>query len=247
MPFSFYGARKRFVLLKRMSGLSHVDMMAHWATAHAQLISTTPGFRDARRSYIQNHLAEPGPRGDPFPYDGVSQLVLKAPRADSTPFEESPDYKKIKADELTVFDTEASMNLTAIENVVVPGRGACKLMILSRRSPRISSQAYSDHWRTRHVEVILNQHDFRRHIRGYVQNHVIPGSAFFLNGRQAADGIAFDGVIEMWFDSVAAAVAAFGSDGYQRNIRADEPSFISIGCSIAYFVREMVVFDEAAG
>lgn len=124
------------------------------------------------------------------------------------------------------------------EHVIVPGAGAVKLLIFSRKAAHLTTAAYLAHWAGQHKDLVIAQSDFMAFVRGYRQHHVIPDSVCNGVDETIAPSSRFDGVIEQWFDTVEDAVRAYQSTGYQIQVRQDEPSFLSVGASIATFVDE---------
>lgn len=233
MTLAISGPRRTFNLLKHRTDLE-VDFAASWSDTLASLrLSGGNALRSLR--IVQNETTGEGPRGDPFPFDGVTQLMTTLDGPDTEAV--GPDVLGAAARDL--LDPECSMSMVAEEHVIIPGRSAVKLLIFSRKRPDYTTWEYSKYWSTRHVDVILAQSDFRAYIRGYKQNHVVPESVRMISGGSVADGEGFDGIIEFWFDSVEDAKSAFETAGYRDNVRADEPKFLAQGRSIASFAKEI--------
>ncbi|MCG2624470.1 EthD family reductase [Arthrobacter sp. I2-34] len=63
--------RKRIALLQRRSDMSFQDFDQHWATGHAEIISTLPGLKE----YVQNSVRSFWTDGDPAAtVDGVVEV-----------------------------------------------------------------------------------------------------------------------------------------------------------------------------
>lgn len=223
----FFAGRpvKEFTLVKRRDDVSAAAL----EQGVTELLPTLRSSHGASNA-IWNAVVGTGPRGDVFPFDGVLQRNLRSVHDDLL-----PEWARLLA---PLADLGSSLTLRTWENVVLDARAPAKIIICSRRSPRVSAVQYSRHWRTRHVEVIKAQPDFMALHRGYIQNHVVPGSASLVSGLAATPAQAFDGVIEMWWDTPESTREAYRTNGYQRQVRADEPNFIAVGQSIAAFVEE---------
>ena len=116
-----------------------------------------------------------------------------------------------------------------------------KILVTLKGRPGATREATQHHWRTRHVEVGLVEHNATDFLRLYYQNHVIasdqcPGSA-----------TDYDGVPEYWLDE--ADLAAIGADSpVMRAIAEDEALFIDSSSIVTMMVREYELFciDEAS-
>ena len=118
-----------------------------------------------------------------------------------------------------------------------------KIMVTMKRLPGLSREQAQRHWRTRHVEVGLIEHNAGDFLQLYFQNHVIatdqpPGSA-----------TDYDGMPEFWVDP--ADLAAVGADSpVMRAIAEDETHFADGSSIITMLVSEQELFvapDEEGG
>ena len=66
-----------------------------------------------------------------------------------------------------------------------------KLVAFFKRRPGMTVDAFQQHWRSAHAELVVRQKGLRR----YVQNHTLASGY----AKREAD---YDGVAEAWFDSV---------------------------------------------
>lgn len=87
--------------------------------------------------------------------------------------------------------------------------------LLTKR-PDISDEKFHTHWRTIHADLALRIPSLRR----YVQSHRLPG---LTAGFPAST---FEGAAEVWYDSLAAALAMRDSPEYLEGAYKDEPNFI---------------------
>lgn len=76
-----------------------------------------------------------------------------------------------------------------------------KIVICLRRRPDVTPEAFRDHWRNVHAPLVA-KHAPTLGIRRYVQTYSVDAPP--ANGRPAG----FDGIGELWVDSVAAFRAA---------------------------------------
>ncbi len=106
-----------------------------------------------------------------------------------------------------------------------------KLVAFFRRKAGISADAFQEHWRTRHAELVLRQAGIRR----YVQNHA------HASGYRNRDPL-YDGVAEAWFDSTED-MRALGSSAEYRAVREDEANFIDPESMGALITNEVLIVD----
>jgi len=108
-----------------------------------------------------------------------------------------------------------------------------KLVAFFKRKAGTSVDDFQRHWRTQHAALVVRQAGLRR----YVQNHVLP-SAYRDHEPD------FDGVVEAWFDDVAAMRALAPSREYAA-VRADEAVFIEAATMRVVLTDEDIVVDGA--
>lgn len=110
-----------------------------------------------------------------------------------------------------------------------------KLIICATRRSDISREAFDTYWREKHGPLVRSVADFTRHVRKYVQCHLAENTVPF--------GIAgaYDGVAELWFDSVEEAAKAFSEPKYLEIIRPDELKFVDPGKCISFITEELQV------
>ena len=110
-----------------------------------------------------------------------------------------------------------------------------KLIICATRKAGISPKEFDTYWRDKHGPLIKSVPEFARHIRKYVQCHRVENTVPF--------GIAgsYDGVAELWFDSVEEAAIAFKEPRYLEIIRADELKFADPDRCISFVTEELTV------
>jgi uncharacterized protein (TIGR02118 family) len=105
------------------------------------------------------------------------------------------------------------------------GVSVIKLVYCITRKPGMSPAEFSEYWQRTHAPIGARIPGVRR----FVQSHAIP-----VPGDAAAPS--FDGMVELWFDDVAALLAARRSPAWQEST-TDEANFIDSGRT-AYFVTE---------
>ncbi len=115
------------------------------------------------------------------------------------------------------------------------------------RLPHLSRAAFQHYWREKHAPLVAQQREALR-IRRYVQMH---SASTELNeliraGRGAPE--MFDGVAELWWESVQELEAAMQSPAGQAAglvLLEDERKFIDLARSPLFFGEEHMIFGPA--
>jgi uncharacterized protein (TIGR02118 family) len=110
-----------------------------------------------------------------------------------------------------------------------------KIIICAVRKAGMSFQEFDTYWRDQHATVIKSVPEFNRHVRRYVQCHLISTDVPF-----ATTG-AYDGVAELWFDDVASLNKAFAEPRYLEVIRQDELKFADVERCMSFVTQEFEV------
>lgn len=100
-----------------------------------------------------------------------------------------------------------------------------KLLVFLKRKKGMSSEDFHKYWTTRHAEIVTAVPDFMKYVKRYVQSHNVDNALLDFPG---GGHNGFDGMVELWFDDVAAMKAAFETPGYIGTIRPDEPNFLDM-------------------
>ena len=113
-----------------------------------------------------------------------------------------------------------------------------KLTVCTARHPDMSHEEYLDYWRNRHGPLVASVPEFSRYIRKYVQCHPIPGTDTLFGS--PCD---YDGVAELWFDSVDDMMKAFSDPKYLEIVRPDELKFADFSRCMSIVSEENIVID----
>lgn len=121
-------------------------------------------------------------------------------------------------------------------------------MFCLRRRPEITHDEFLARWRGRHAEIASRAIGAIGAIR-YVQNHALHGplSSALRASRGAPEP--YDGVVELWFDSVEAVESTFARTDARAAIRElveDEVHFIDVANSPIFVAKEHVVWEAPA-
>lgn len=98
------------------------------------------------------------------------------------------------------------------------GGSMVKVIVAIVRRQGISVQAFHEHWRGPHARLVAACPASRQYIRRYIQCHTIPGQG-------ELEDPEFDGVAELWFDSIDDKDRFFTDPDYIRDVRPDEARF----------------------
>lgn len=105
-----------------------------------------------------------------------------------------------------------------------------KLIVGIKRKSGMSPEAFHEHWRTTHAELVRTNPASRKYIRRYVQCHTL--------AEEYAQGeVAYDGTAELWFDSLEDKDRFFSDPDYLENVSPDEARFADMTTTV-FFVTE---------
>jgi uncharacterized protein (TIGR02118 family) len=115
-----------------------------------------------------------------------------------------------------------------------------KLVFCLNRLPHLSREEFQRHWRDRHAPLV-REAAVALGVRRYVQVHTLtsPVNEGFRRGRGGPEE--FDGVAELWFDSLetlAAAGATPEGRAAGRRLLEDERRFIDLARSPVWIAEE---------
>jgi uncharacterized protein (TIGR02118 family) len=118
-----------------------------------------------------------------------------------------------------------------------------KIVFCLRRRADFSREEFQTYWRTNHAPLVQS-HAAALGIRRYVQVHSIDDaiSTAIAGPRQSPEP--FDGVAELWLDSLEALIAAGSSESGRAASRAlleDERRFIDLERSPLFLAEEHVI------
>lgn len=113
------------------------------------------------------------------------------------------------------------------------------LIVCIRRNPRLSSVEFSAYWREKHGPLVASVPEFIRHVRHYVQYHLIDAEdlPFPLFG----DFSDYDGVAALTFDDPETIERAMSEPRYLEIIRPDEANFIDAERCMSFVTHANVV------
>jgi len=223
-------------LITRKDGLSRQAFSDHWRNVHAPLASTIPGIR----RYVQNHTP-PIVSKNP-PYDGIVEIWLDDAAAAKAAFD-SPEYRTgAYVDEPNFVNLKRVTRLRTHDYVMLAGDpigkddALIKRVSFIKRRPGMSPEEFSRYWREVHGPLALDLPGMCR----YVQCHVVPSA--YDKGEPA-----YDGVAQIWFETMADLHYALNSSAYTQGAQADGPKFVDPDRLVHLLTEENRVVWPSAG
>jgi len=110
-----------------------------------------------------------------------------------------------------------------------------KLIVCAKSKPGISHEEFARYWRENHGPLVKGVPEFIRHVRRYVQCHIVSNSA------PLGASSEYDGVAELWFDSVDELNKAFSEPRYLELIRPDELKFADLDNCVSFVTEEVPI------
>ena len=202
-------------LIQRIEGLSRKEFSDHWRNVHALLAMQIPGVR----RYVQNHTP-PIVSKNPS-HDGVVEIWLDDAAAAKAAFD-SPEYRHgAYVDEPNFVNLKQVTRLRTHDQVMLAGdpigkdEDLLKRVSFIKRKPGLSPEEFSHYWRDVHGPLALQMPGIRR----YVQCHVTPQT--YEKGEPA-----YDGVAQIWFETMADLQYAMNSQEYKEGAQPDGLKFV---------------------
>jgi uncharacterized protein (TIGR02118 family) len=122
-----------------------------------------------------------------------------------------------------------------------------KLVFTIRRRPGMTREEFQRYWREEHARLVERHAEVLR-IRRYVQTHTRATDADdAIAGARGSEPGQYDGVAELWWDSVEDLLAASSNEQGQAAAAAlleDERHFIDLPNSPIWLGEENVVIDR---
>jgi uncharacterized protein (TIGR02118 family) len=112
-----------------------------------------------------------------------------------------------------------------------------KVSVILKRKSGMSSEEFRRYWREVHGPLLLKQRSLMRHIRKYVQCHSI--ADVFADVPLVSSQ--FDGIAEMWGDSVDDVRRGLAEPAYLDVIRPDEERFLDLPNCVFLVTEEVLL------
>ena len=125
----------------------------------------------------------------------------------------------------------------------IGGRRVVKLVFCCRRRPELTREEFQKYWLDEHGPLVRSLREALPQMRRYVQSHTLdtPANDAVQASRGTAD--AFDGITEVWFDSLDA-MGSTTEDAATagRRLLEDESTFIDFANSSVFLTVEHDIF-----
>jgi uncharacterized protein (TIGR02118 family) len=118
-----------------------------------------------------------------------------------------------------------------------------KLVFCCRRRPELSIEQFQKRWLEVHGPLVRRLREQIPQMKRYVQSHTIPGEPSEMLRASRGARPPYDGITEVWFDSLAA-LGASGAAGLEaaRQLYEDEAEFIDFANSAVFLTEEHEIF-----
>lgn len=212
---------KKIAFLAPRADLTREAFLSYWEKIHGPVVASAPDYGRWRRRYVQNHIVSPGPIGRAPDFGGMAMFWL--PGANEDEYGLTSTYRDhIRPDELNFIDMDSTVSMTATEEILRPGDGPVKLVILVPREALGS------------VDQRLRQ---SAAVRGHRVNHVLEGS-MRLPGARPVSGPEIAQVHEVWFKSPD------DFSNFSSSRSADYLNCEGDGRIVSFTAREHVFFSD---
>ena len=126
-------------------------------------------------------------------------------------------------------------------------RGTIKFIELAVPAPHLSRQQFHLYWQRHHSPHVMNCTAFSRFMRKYVTTHALAGAVDVVPAHYVVAS-PFEGVAEVWLDSLDEAIKWLSHPIYSELIQPDEMRFIDQTGKVEIFIaREEYILRPAAG
>jgi uncharacterized protein (TIGR02118 family) len=110
-----------------------------------------------------------------------------------------------------------------------------KVSILLKRKPEMSPADFHRYWKDVHGPMVLGVPELMRYVRKYVQCHSV--AEIFSDTPGVASQ--FDGIAELWGDSIDDIKRALAEPKYLEVIRRDEEKFLDLANCVFMVTEEI--------
>ena len=235
---------KKIAFLAPKPGMPDAAFREYWRETHGPLVAGSPGYGTWRSRYVQNHVRGRGPVGDAFAFSGIAEFWLPGASPNEDAFSATPIYRdRIRIDEMNFIDMDRTVSMTAVEELLKPGGGGAKLVIMSSRAPGIGRGEFRRRLATDYAPAALAARDFGGRIAGWSVDHVIEGS-FRLPGARPVSALSVDCIEEIWFASSADMTAAFTCAEYAQAIAPRAARLFAASRRSSFLAEEHVFVDQ---
>jgi uncharacterized protein (TIGR02118 family) len=243
---------KLAVLLKRRKDLSFAEFDRYWDGTHGDLVIGIPEFTRHVRRYSQSHIIDPSYGGEGMAwkradFDGIAEVWFDDLTAMTMAFNE-PRFVEIVGPDDKKFIDPAGVSIMVteeIEKIPLNGNPGVKLSVVIKRRQGMTFAEFDRYWNITHGAIVTGVPEFTRHVRRYVQSHLV--AAYTGDGDSSKltsqwGKAAFDGIAELWFDSVKDMVTAFNEPAFMEEIAPDDEKFVDPVGTQLFTLKEVQKF-----
>jgi hypothetical protein len=207
---------KRIYLTRRNPAISAADFPREWRR-HAALAAS---FSNVNRRYTrvaQCTKAEGLPVQPQNDFSGVALLWMESLEVALEVNNDPQIIERLRPDEVRVFGMEVTHCAMFTEETVLLDGPAAGFVVIEflMRSPALSKEEFAQQWQA-HAATVLTNAQVKHLVRRYAQDLVV---------QQPPPGYEFDGVSEMWFDSMEDAVALLDDPAYVKGVQESRAAF----------------------
>ncbi|SNQ48664.1 conserved hypothetical protein [Frankia canadensis] len=220
---------KMIYLARRNPTTTHEEFVANWR-AHAKLSARFPDFLPAFTGVTQCEVL-PDPEllpGASVAYDGVNLLPVRG-LLDAVQTWDHPDARThLVPDELRVFSgLVRDFTVYAVETVLADGPRVRHLAVrFVKARPGLGGAEFVTRWSGEGARALLAASDGR--VRRLAHNHVI---------LDRPAGYDYDGVEELWFDTLDAMTSFFADDRTKSALAAQAAAVVDESSSVLLATR----------
>jgi uncharacterized protein (TIGR02118 family) len=117
-----------------------------------------------------------------------------------------------------------------------------KVAELLVRKNGMTRAEFQDYWRRVHGPLVMSIPEIRRHVAKYVQSHTLPNWHPFLAG----EGPLYDGIAEVWCDSIEDVRRMFAEPKFQELVSPDEVKFLEVPKTVILAMTEQTIYQRTA-
>ena len=202
----------RFGLVQKREDMTLEQFNKHWQEKHGPIVAGMDSIRHYRQNLVTNatQLGIGFSTRSPITVDGFSELCWD--NAHDMNKGIASQAEAAQAD-LKLF-TKQSQILVTLKRKVIPFREnyphpLIKRMTLLKRNPEMSSERFDWEWLGLHGEMVK----FMPNVVAYHQNVILDR---IIDGKSVSyDEMPYDGIVEMWFESVEQLEECFASANYK--------------------------------
>ncbi len=212
---------KRIYLTRRNPAIKAEDFPREWRR-HAALAAS---FSNVNRRYLQvaqcTKIGDvPGALSNDFA--GVALLWMESLEVALEVNEDRDIIERLRPDEVRVFGTEVvNCSMFAQERIVSEGKTTSVVLIeFLTRKKETASQEFAQRWQGDHAARVTSTDAFKRHGRRYAQNLVV---------RAPPVGYEFDGISEIWFDTIEDMSRMLADPAFRSSVLDDREVFCDAG------------------